>query len=214
MNDMDVLVGLLMGVVYAAAPGPVNVETIRHGMKDGFTASLAVQAGASVGRIAYALLALLGAGLLLQGESIQLAIGVFGMSVLIYLGINAIRRWRDLVSHTAKPTACKATTGRAFGTGVTLSLANPLAIVFWLSIGSRITHESGLEGMTFLFGFLAGCVIVSLLVSLFAGFWQTRLTTKVALSISWACGLVLIGFGLRLGYAVGLTFNLLAPIAR
>ncbi len=211
---MQIFFGLLMGVVYAGAPGPVNVETIRHGMKGGFMDSLAVQTGASVGRITYALLALLGAGLLLQGESIQLAMGIFGMSVLIYLGINAIRRWRDLVSHTDVPTARKATTGRAFGTGVTLSLANPLAIVFWLSIDSRITHDPGLQGMTFLFGFLAGCVIVSLVVSIFAGFWQTRLTTKVALSISWSCGLVLIGFGLKLGYAVGSTFNLLQTLVR
>ena len=204
---MHIWLGLLMGVVYAAAPGPVNVETIRRGMKSGFMDSLTVQTGASVGRIVYALLALLGAGLLLQGETIQLAIGVFGMTILFYLGISAIRDWRNLVSATDENNPHGKLFQHAFWTGATLSLANPLAIVFWLSIGGRIAQEPGMEGTTFLLGFFAGCMVVSLCMSLFASFWQARLTRKVALSVSWACGLVLIGFGLRLGYALGLTFN-------
>ncbi|WP_420641885.1 LysE family translocator [Candidatus Leptofilum sp.] len=204
---MQIFLGLLMGVVYAAAPGPVNIETIRRGVKGGFMDSLAVQIGSSVGRIVYALLALLGAGLLLQGESLQLAIGVFGTTVLFYLGVNAIRDWRGLVNQAGEVGAQTAPSRHAFWTGATLSLANPLAIVFWLSIGSRVAQEPGLESTTFLLGFFAGCAVVSLFVSVFASFWQTRLTTKVALSVSWVCGLVLIGFGLRLGYAVGLTFN-------
>ena len=204
---MHILLGLLMGVVYAAAPGPVNVETIRRGMKNGFMDSLAVQTGSSVGRIAYALLAMLGAGLLLQGETLQLAIGVFGMTVLFYLGINAIRDWRDLVNHTGEDGAQAAPSRHAFWTGAPLSLANPLAIVFWLSLGGRVAQEPELVGTTFLLGFFAGCAVVSLFLSIFASFWQSRLTSKVALSVSWACGLVLIGFGIRLGYTVALTFN-------
>lgn len=204
---MHIWLGLLMGVVYAVAPGPVNVETIRRGMRSGFLDSLAVQTGASVGRIVYALLALLGAGLILQGETVQLAIGVFGMTVLFYLGIGAIRDWRNLVSAADQENTAGKLGQHAFFTGAMLSLANPLAIVFWLSIGGRIAHEPGLEATTFLVGFFAGCVVVSLAMSLFASFWQTRLTSKLALSISWACGLVLIGFGLRLGYSLGLTFN-------
>ena len=204
---MHIFLGLLMGVVYAAAPGPVNIETIRRGVKGGFMDSLAVQAGSSIGRIVYALLASLGAGLLLQEETLQLAIGVFGMTVLFYLGINAIRDWRDLVSYGGEAAMQIVSSRHAFWTGATLSLANPLAIVFWLSIGSRVAQEPRLEGTTFLLGFFTGCAIVSLFVSVFTSFWQARLTTKVALSVSWVCGLVLIGFGLRLGYAVGLTFN-------
>jgi hypothetical protein len=42
---MDVTSGLILGIVYVAAPGPINVETIRQGVKGGFIASLAVQTG-------------------------------------------------------------------------------------------------------------------------------------------------------------------------
>jgi threonine/homoserine/homoserine lactone efflux protein len=199
--------GLIMGLVYAAAPGPVNVETLRRGLQGGFIDCLAVQTGSSIGRIVYALLALFGAGLLLQGATIQLTLGVFGMTVLFYLGINAIRGWRDLAGYSGDATESSTISRHAFWTGAILSLANPLAIVFWLSIGSRVAHEPGLDGATFLLGFFAGCMIVSLFMAIFASFWQTRLTAKVALTISWACGLVLIGFGFRLGYTLGTTFH-------
>ncbi len=204
---MHSLLGLIMGFVYAAAPGPLNVETIRRGMKGGFTDSLAVQTGSFVGRIVYALLALFGAGLLFQGATMQLVLGVFGMTILFYLGITAIRDWHGLINCTGEVTAQAAPIRHAFWTGAILSLANPLAIIFWLSIGSQVTHEPGLDGATFLLGFFAGCVIVSLFMAIFASFWQTRLTAKVALSISWTCGLVLIGFGFRLGYTLGTTFH-------
>lgn len=81
-----------------------------------------------------------------------------------------------------------------------------MAIVFWLSIGSRVANEPSLDGAAFLCGFFAGCIVVSLFVALSASFWKTRLTSKVALIISWVCGLVLIGFGFRLAYTVGVTF--------
>lgn len=204
---MHILLGLIMGIVYAAAPGPVNVETLRRGMKSGIIDSLAVQTGSSVGRIIYALLALFGAGLLLRGATMQLTLGVFGMTVLFYLGITSIRDWRGLIDHAGKTTENVDSPIHAFWTGAILSLANPLAIVFWLSIGSRVTHEPGLDGATFLLGFFAGCMIVSLFMATLASYWQTRLTAKVALTISWACGLVLIGFGFRLGYTIGTTFH-------
>lgn len=70
---MDVTSGLILGIAYVAAPGPINVETLRQGVKGGLVASLAVQTGSSIGLILYALLALFGAGILLQGATWQVA---------------------------------------------------------------------------------------------------------------------------------------------
>jgi threonine/homoserine/homoserine lactone efflux protein len=70
-----------------------------------------------------------------------------------------------------------------------------------------VAHEPGLDVTTFLLGFFGGCMAVSLSLAVFSSFWQTRLTSKVAQTISWACGLMLIGFGFRLGYSIWMTFN-------
>ncbi len=199
---MDIISGIIIGIAYAAAPGPVNVETLRRGIKGGFIDSLALQTGSAVGRIVYALLAMFGAGLLLQGATIQLATGVFGMTVLIYLGITTIRGRHDLTKNRDHVMEIPSS-WRAFCTGAILSLANPLAIVFWLSIGSRVMHEPGLDGVSFLSGFFVACILTSLAVSIFASFWHARFTAKAALVLSWSCGLALIGFGLKLGVSVG-----------
>jgi threonine/homoserine/homoserine lactone efflux protein len=201
---MDIATGLILGVVYVAAPGPINVETLRQGMKGGFIASLAVQTGSSIGLMAYATLALLGAGLLLQRTTWQLAAGACGMIVLFYLGITTIRDGHDLVAHRREAGSLPngTSTRRAFGTGAFLSLANPLEIVFWLSISSRVLHDPAMDALAFLAAFFVGCLGTSLTIVLFASFWQSRLSQKTMIAFSWICGLALIGFGLKLGYSI------------
>ena len=200
---MDILSGIIMGVVYAATPGPVNVETIRRGLEGGLLDALAVQTGSAVGRITYALLALFGAGLVLQDAGWQLISGVFGVTVLFYLGITTIRDGQARAGQLVRPTADGTPDRRHFVTGATLSLANPLAVVFWLAIGSRVVQQPGLNGVTFLTGFFAGCMLTSLLVALLASFCRHWFSTRTTLAISWACGLVLIGFGIRLALSLG-----------
>jgi chemosensory pili system protein ChpE len=203
---MDIASGLIFGIAYVAAPGPINVETLRQGMRSGFSASLAVQIGSSIGLAIYALLALLGAGLFLQEKIWQLLAGVSGMAVLIYLGFTTIRVGRNLVERSSGRRHGGSSRWRAFWTGAVLSLANPLDIVFWFSIGSRLFHDPGRTGQNFFVGFVLACLITSLVVALFAGYWKSRLTCKQAVAISWFCGLFLIGFGLRLGLSTSRQF--------
>lgn len=164
---------------------------------------MAVQTGSSIGLIAYALLALFGAGLLLQDAIWQLVAGLSGMTVLFYLGLATIRDRRDPTLMTGGCSPGGATPRRALGTGAILSLANPLDMVFWLSIAGRVLHDPELDGPAFLSGVFVGCILSSLVVALFAGFWQSLFTSKAAQAISWTCGLTLIGFGLKLGHSLG-----------
>jgi chemosensory pili system protein ChpE len=200
---MGIAYGMIIGMVYVAAPGPISIETLKHGVKGGFTAALAVQIGSSIGLIVYALLSLLGVGLLFQGDMWQLLAGAFGMIVLLYLGITTIRDGRNLLQHSGIRTFGVSSTRRAFSTGAILSLANPLDFVFWLSISSRVLMDPGLESSAFLGGLFVGCILTSISMAFLAGFWQSRLSPKVVLAISWACGLVMIGFGFNLGLSIG-----------
>jgi chemosensory pili system protein ChpE len=200
---MDIASGLILGMVYVGAPGPIGMETLRQGVKGGLRASLAVQAGSSIGLVLYALLALLGAGLLVQGTVWQVGIGVCGTAVLFYLGLTTIREGRSLVRQTSAGCADRLSARRAFGLGALLSLSNPLEILFWLSLGNRVLHDPGQGGPAFLSAFFLGCLLTSLLLVLFASFWHARLNAKTVLALSWTCGLVLIGFGLKLGLSLG-----------
>ena len=54
----------VLGILYVAAPGPVNVATLRRGLRGGFGDALAVQLGAFVGDLPYVVLGLVGVPLL------------------------------------------------------------------------------------------------------------------------------------------------------
>jgi hypothetical protein len=56
----DIVLGIVIGVAYIATPGPVNIETIRRGVMGGFRVALAIQLGALIGDLTYALVALAG----------------------------------------------------------------------------------------------------------------------------------------------------------
>lgn len=201
---MEYLSSLLIGILYAAAPGPIFVETVRQGIKDGLPGSLAVQGGSCLGLIIYAFLAFSGAGLLLQARPWQLVAGLAGMAALIYLGLNTILNARTLVVPSTIEGQGASSIKQAFLSGAFFSLANPLDIVFWLSIGSRALQDPNLSSTHYLGGLFLGILLAALGTALFAGFWHRRLTGKTAKGLSWCCGMALIGFGLRLGYSAGL----------
>jgi threonine/homoserine/homoserine lactone efflux protein len=199
---MDITSGLILAFAYVATPGPITVETLRQGMKGGFMVSLAVQSGSLIGLSVYALLALFGAGLLLQDSIWQLLAGITGMVLLVYLGITTIQGGRNPSVRFSEISPGRTSPRRAFWTGAGLSLGNPLDIVFWLSIGSRVLSDPGLDGSYFLAGFFVGCLLTSLGVALFAGVWQHLLTPRMARTTTWVCGLALIAFGVKLGLSI------------
>jgi threonine/homoserine/homoserine lactone efflux protein len=200
---MDLVHGMIIGIVYVATPGPISVETLRQGIKGGFTDALAIQIGSSVGLVAYALLALLGAGLLIQEQWWLLFSSASGAAVLLYMGITTILDGRKLFRHSDFRTLERSSAQRAFSRGATLSLTNPLDLVFWLTVGSRVLLEPGGGNWAFWGGLLAGCILTALGMAFFAGFWHSRLSPKAVLAVSLTCGLALISFGLSLGFSIG-----------
>jgi len=200
---MDISSGLILAFAYVAAPGPITIETLRQGVKGGIVNSLAVQTGSLIGLAVYALLALLGADLLLGDIIWQLMAGVAGTILLFCLGITTIRSGHHQpVVQLPEHLPIKGSGRRAFITGAALSLANPLDIVFWLSISSRKLGDPALGGAAFWAGFCAGCLLTSFGVALIACLWRARYTPKAAQYVSWICGVALIGFGLRLGLSI------------
>lgn len=196
---MEILTGLLMGTAYAAAPGPIIVETVRQGLRGGLRAALAVQGGSALGPLLYGGIALLGAGALLRQEDWQPIMGFGGMALLIYLGLSIIHDRNALSSPTAGAPSARSSTWGALVTGAMLSLANPLDIVFWLSIGGAALQQPGPESLTFLGAFATGCMVASLIAAILAAYWQPRLSGGATRALSYASGLVLIGFGLHMG---------------
>jgi chemosensory pili system protein ChpE len=150
----------LLGLVFNAAPGAVFAETVRQGVHGGFRPALAVQIGSLVGDALWALLGLLGIGLLLQLAWLRLPIGLAGAAYLLWLAADSWRAAsREFVIGDASVQR-----RRALRAGVTLSVTNPQNVAYWAALGSAmgavgVTRPTGTDYGVFFAGFMVSSVV-------------------------------------------------------
>lgn len=195
------LTGAFIAISFSAPPGPVAMETVRRGLRGGFRPALNVQLGSIIGDSAWFLAALIGLGPLVQIEWVRAPLAIAGVVVLLYLGASGIRD-AFKTAHTSLGDDGAVGQG-AFRSGMAISLANPLAIGYWLSIGSTLM-ATGLAGATpaqtvvFALGFVAGTLAWAFIMA--AGVrWSKRLINPTLFrALNFVCGAALLIFGLTL----------------
>lgn len=198
---MEILMALLMGVAYKASPGPVNIETLRRGMTGGTSSAFAVQMGAMIGHLVYALLALWGVSLFTGMSFVQMILTGLSVSLLFYLGISAIRDRSIFAQMRVYEGQVESSMQRSFWTGCLLSLLNPISIAFWVAISNRI-NQVAVDPMLFLTAFFVGVMLVAIVMTFFASRWMSRMQAAWTQNILTGCGLMMIGFGLKMGYGL------------
>ena len=150
----------LLGLVFNATPGAVFAETVRRGATGGFKAALAVQIGSLVGDATWAVLGLMGVGLLLQVEALKWPVGFVGAAYLIWLSWDS---WKaaSIAFNVNENQDEKARSG--LKSGVILSLTNPQNLAYWAALGSAL-GALGIAGpgmqdyATFFSGFMIASV--------------------------------------------------------
>jgi len=202
---MEVFVVLLflsafgLGLAFCASPGAVTALVVRRGLERGFLSALSLQLGAMVGLALWAIIALIGAALLLHDARARLILGTVGILFLLWLTWNALRD-----AYRGKVGEVKSANVRGdLALGVVISLANPLPIAFWLGIGSTVIATGKVspdpkDMLIFLAGFLFGALLwCFFLASLLA--WGRRFVTPLFFRlVNLICGLALGFFALKL----------------
>ncbi len=125
----------LLGLIFNAAPGAVFAETVRQGVRGGFKPALAVQIGSLVGDAAWAVLGLLGIGMLLQLDWLRLPVGIAGAIYLVWLAVDS---WRAASNEFRIDESAHSQQHRALRAGVILSLTNPQNVAYWAAVGSAM----------------------------------------------------------------------------
>ncbi len=220
-----------MGIAFAAPPGIVTAETFRRGVARGFPAALAVQLGSLIGDATYCLLALAGVAVLVQNPITQRALGIVSVLFLMYLAITGIvselrttnqsvtslpdassritrnlNSMRDDASPVHPFTSLKQSRNGAFITGMFLSLTNPWAIGFWLSLGGTLASYGAMESnhtIAFFFtGFFGACLAWAFAMAFLIGITRKALPPKFGKWISVACSAVIGVLGIGVAYQV------------
>lgn len=151
----------LLGLVFNAAPGAVFAETIRQGVRGGFRGALDVQVGSLVGDALWAVLGLVGVGILLQLDVLRVPVGIAGVVYLLWLAVDA---WRAAGREFSVGAPAGGPARPALRAGITLSLTNPQNVAYWAAIGSAmaavgVADPGPAHYGVFFAGFMASSVV-------------------------------------------------------
>ncbi|MBR2173852.1 LysE family transporter [Sphingopyxis sp.] len=154
----------ILGFLFNAMPGAILTESLRRGIRGGFRPALEVQMGSLAGDFIWAVLGLLGAGVLFTLPQVEKPLAIAGAVLLGWIAWQALRD--GLSPMPAYDPFSPATGGQsAVTTGAALSLANPQNISYWTGLGGTITtlgvaaNPCWTAFTVFLTGFMASSVL-------------------------------------------------------
>lgn len=133
-----VFYGATVGVLLAAPIGPINIEIVRRGLRDGFLNGWLTGLGALSADTIYAMIIVLGLAQFAENESVRIVLFIAGAMMMFYIGYQSIR---TSLHETAVDTS-PAPRGRSYVTGFLMAALNPFGIVYWLTVGAGLTADA------------------------------------------------------------------------
>lgn len=191
--------GMTVGVALAAPIGPINVELIRRGIRDGFMHGWLVGVGALAADTVYAALVVGGLTPLADRPALRAPLFLAGGVMLAWVGWNSLGsaiRGGSVAESGAMPRR-----GRSFVTGFLMAAFNPMGIVYWLSVGAALVAEAvdrvGRSGAPMLvFGVMLGIFCWVTFISVLAQASRRFVTGAGMRWVTGASGTIIIGFAL------------------
>ena len=131
---------MTVGVALAAPIGPINIEIIRRGIRDGFLHGWLVGLGALSADTVYAMVIVSGLASFAGNENIRVVLYLAGGVMLTWVGWNSIRTALRGVEGSASDTPKPR--GRSYLTGLLMAAFNPMGIVYWLTVGAGLAADA------------------------------------------------------------------------
>jgi threonine/homoserine/homoserine lactone efflux protein len=188
-----VILGFVIGLTGALAPGPTLVATINASIAGDWTTGLKVSLGQVIVELFLVILILLGLATVALPYTSAIA-GIGGIA-LVAFGVLTIAGSRKATMRTSSPQ----TFANPYMAGLITSAANPYFWIWWLSIGSAMVI-AGLQGGLVLVGALmvghwSADIVWLTLVSTGVSKGGTIISDTTYQKIIVLCGIFLILFG-------------------
>lgn len=146
----------------AVSPGPNMVAVVSRGLGSGMGAALAVTLGIAIGGFCWAVLTLLGLGLVFQTyPELLRVLGVVGGGYLAWLGFKG---WRAAL--TGAPSDIMALEGlglwRDAGHGLVVTATNPKVALMWASISTFVSPAIMSPGALVVFAGVSAVILFAI----------------------------------------------------
>ncbi len=193
-----------MGVGFSGAmmPGSLLTCTIRQSLAIGMRAGFVLVAGHLALEAVLIGLIFLGFDVILQSAAAQIAIGLAGGALLLYMGIDmAVGAVRGCVKVAVEGATDRPARG-LFLSGLALSASNPYFLLWWAIIGLGFLLDAykvhGVPGVGVYFaGHAAADVLWYGFISLLVGSTRRFLAERPYRAVLTILGLLLVFFGAR-----------------
>ena len=185
----------LLGLLFNAMPGAILIESLRRGLKGGFGPALAVQIGSLAGDGLWVVLGVAGAAGIILIPYAVLPLTVFGTALIGYLAWQSLRDSRSPMPDYRASTASDSR--KALLSGVSLSISNPLNIVYWAALGGTIaavtqSHPRPIDHAIFIGGFMCSSFLWCFFAAWLIGMAHRRINQLWWSRLHLLCGLGLL----------------------
>ena len=189
-----IVLGFLIGLTGALAPGPMLVATINAALAGNWSAGLRVSLGHVLIETAVFFLIIL--GLATVASPYTAAIAVVGGIALIVFGALTLAGSRTASLSVAPAQAVSS----PYLAGLVTSASNPYFWIWWLSVGSALLIQSLAGGIllaaVFMLGHWSADVCWYTFISTGVSRGKTALSDRSYRVVMAACGIFLVIFGL------------------
>lgn len=163
MNSPELFVsGFLLSLSLCLDIGIVNIALINTAIRSGIRSAMLLGLGSCFGDLFYAVLSMLGIGLLLNMDWLRWLILFGGILALLYLAWDAARSaLRDQAGVMAEADSpVQIAPQRLFARGLVLSLTSPTSILWFAAVGGSLIAQNGaqskIELLVLFSGFFCG----------------------------------------------------------
>lgn len=132
--------GATVGIILAAPIGPINIEIVRRGIRDGFVHGWTMGLGALTADTIYALLIVTGFARFAENEQLRVVLFFAGAAMMTYLAYGSIQS--ALKETNLDSSGLVIPRRRTFVAGFMLAAFNPFGIVYWLTVGAGLAADA------------------------------------------------------------------------
>jgi threonine/homoserine/homoserine lactone efflux protein len=175
-----IVYGMTVGIALAAPIGPINIEIIRRGIRDGAMHGWMVGLGALSVDTVFAMVIVSGFASFADSNGVRLVLFLAGGVMLGWVGWDSVKT--ALRGLEGDPSDKVKPRGRSYITGVLMAAFNPMGIVYWLTVGAGLAADAvsrvGQSG--------APVLVIGVMLGIFA--WISTLTIIAQVSRRFVTG--------------------------
>ncbi len=197
---LDFIANFLLGVSFAAALGPVTIEMMKRGLKNGFLPAFLVGLGAASADSAFLTLGYFGLTSFISFPYVKKSIWILGALVLAFMAYSSLKE----LSQKTRLKTTGTDTRNSFFTGFIIAATSPITIAWWLTFAGAILSSANatasLSTLASAFTIILGIISWFFAFSLLLNYGKKLATEKTMKLLSALSALAFLAFSIYFAY--------------